>query len=366
MSDAVLAIAAELSVEPILQKLVHAARELGGRPLRRDRRSRRRGRVRAVHHLRDERQADRRDGAAAADARPARRDARVAGAVPHDRPPRRPALQGLVAAAHPDMRSFLGVPIVSRSGIVGAFYLTRSAARASSTTEDQQLIEMLAAHAAVAIENARLYERARELSIVEERNRLARDLHDSVAQKLFGVVLTAEAASTLLARDAATARAQLDRLQELVAEALEELRSLVFELRPPDARDRGARDDVAQARRRAAPRAPAGDRRCASPARRAARRAPTGRSSGSRRRRSRTRSGTRGPSTSTSRSRRATVRSCSSVADDGDGFDPADPGAALAAARAHEHGGARARAGGRLEIDSGRARARPCGSRSAR
>ena len=60
---------------------------------------------------------------------------------------------------------------------------------------------MLAAHAAVAIENARLLERSRELNIVEERNRLARELHDSVSQKLFGIVLAAEAAATLLDRE---------------------------------------------------------------------------------------------------------------------------------------------------------------------
>jgi signal transduction histidine kinase len=91
---------------------------------------------------------------------------------------------------------------------------------------------MLAPHAALAMENARLSERSRELSIVEERNRLARDLHDSLVQKLFGVVLAAKSASTLLERDAADARAQVDRLGELAQEAISELRSLVFQLRP--------------------------------------------------------------------------------------------------------------------------------------
>jgi signal transduction histidine kinase len=233
MSDAVLAIAAELSVEPILQKLVHAARELAG------------ARYAAIGVPDGEGafaqfitsgMSEKLIGAMG----PLPRTHGLLGAMLESPEPYRtidihtdPRFKGWWPDEHPDMRSFLGVPIVSRSGIVGAFYLTQKRGSDEFDAEDQRLIEMLAAHAAVAIENARLYERARELSIVEERNRLARDLHDSVAQKLFGVVLTAEAASTLLAQDAGQARAQLDRLQELVGEALEELRSLVFELRPP-------------------------------------------------------------------------------------------------------------------------------------
>ena len=95
------------------------------------------------------------------------------------------------------------------------------------------MIETLAAHAAVAIENARLHERSRELSILEERTRLARELHDAVSQKLFGVVLTAESASSLAERDPAAAREQLDRLQGLAREAMAELRGLIDGLRPP-------------------------------------------------------------------------------------------------------------------------------------
>src|SRR5205814_1422683 len=79
---------------------------------------------------------------------------------------------------------------------------------------DQELIELLAAHAAIAITNARLYERSRELSMMSERNRLALELHDVVSQKLFGLVLTAESAATLFDRDAAAARGQVERLQD--------------------------------------------------------------------------------------------------------------------------------------------------------
>jgi signal transduction histidine kinase len=143
-----------------------------------------------------------------------------------------PRFRGWWPSAHPQMSTFLGVPIVSRGEILGAFYLTDKEGASRFGEDDQRLIEMLAAHASIAIENARLYERSRELSAIEEHNRLARDLHDSVVQKLFGVVLAAQSAATLLDRSSSDARGQLDKLQELAQEAIAELRSLVFQLRP--------------------------------------------------------------------------------------------------------------------------------------
>jgi len=146
-----------------------------------------------------------------------------------------PRFQGWWPPGHPDMRSFLGVPIVSPSGgVTGAFYLTDKVDAERFDAADQELIEILAAHAGIAIVNARLYERSRELSTFEERNRLALELHDVVSQKLFSVVLTAEAAATLLARDPEAAAAKVARTGELARETLDELRSLVLELRPPD------------------------------------------------------------------------------------------------------------------------------------
>jgi signal transduction histidine kinase len=118
--------------------------------------------------------------------------------------------------------------------VIGAFYLTEKVGASDFTEADQKLIELLAAHAAIAITNARLYEQSRELSILSERNRLALELHDAVSQKLFSLVLTAEAAATLVGRDAGAAGEQLARLKILAQEALDELRGLIFELRPPD------------------------------------------------------------------------------------------------------------------------------------
>jgi signal transduction histidine kinase len=145
-----------------------------------------------------------------------------------------PRFRGWWPRGHPDMRSFLGVPIVAREGVVGAFYLTDKVGAPDFGDEEQELIELLARHAAIAITNARLHQESSELSILSERNRLALELHDAVSQKLFSLVLNAEAASTLLERDPGAAREQVLRLQELAQDALDELRSLIFELRPPD------------------------------------------------------------------------------------------------------------------------------------
>ena len=128
---------------------------------------------------------------------------------------------------HPRMASFLGVPIVAKGDILGAFYLTDKGAASDFDEADQHLIELFAAHAAIAIENATLFERSRELTVVEERNRLARDLHDSVVQTLFSLSLMAEAAKN-------GAPEQIGQVGELAKSALAELRSIVFELRPAD------------------------------------------------------------------------------------------------------------------------------------
>src|SRR5439155_24482934 len=161
----------------------------------------------------------------------------VLGAMLEERQPYRtgdihehPRFRGWWPKGHPDMRSFLGVPIVSRGGVIGAFYLTEKLGAPDFTDRDQELIELLAAQAAIAITYARLYEESRELSVLSERNRLALDLHDAVSQKLFGLVLAAEAAGMLLDRDPTAAREQVTKLQTLAQEARDELRSLGFEL----------------------------------------------------------------------------------------------------------------------------------------
>ncbi|HEV2071204.1 MAG TPA: GAF domain-containing sensor histidine kinase [Acidimicrobiales bacterium] len=141
--------------------------------------------------------------------------------------------------AHPRMGAFLGVPLLFKGDIVGALYLADKVDGQSFDEADERLIGLLAAHAAVAIEQARLLEASRELSIVEERARLARELHDATVQTLFSLSLTAEVAASLVSDDPVAARVELARIQELAQTAVAELRSLVFELRPPALEEEG-------------------------------------------------------------------------------------------------------------------------------
>jgi signal transduction histidine kinase len=235
VSDAVLAVAANLSVDEVLQKLVDAARELAGARY-------------AALGIPDGEGGFRRflvtgmTDELIASMGPLPRTHGMLGAMLTEPGAYRtddihddPRFRGWWPRRHPDMRSFLGVPIVSPDGaIIGAFYLTEKEGAETFDAEDQELIELLAAHASIAITNARLYEQSRELSILSERNRLALELHDVVSQKLFSVMLTAEAAATQMDRDLVAARAQIERLRELAREALDELRSLILGLRPPE------------------------------------------------------------------------------------------------------------------------------------
>ena len=90
-------------------------------------------------------------------------------------------------AGHPPMESFMGVPIKVRNEVYGSLYLTDKVGAAEFTDEDQSLVEALAVAAGMAIENTRLHQRVQELAVAEDRDRMARDLHDTVVQHLYAV-----------------------------------------------------------------------------------------------------------------------------------------------------------------------------------
>jgi len=143
---------------------------------------------------------------------------------------------------HPAMGSFLGVPIRVRGQVFGNLYLTEKAGGAAFTETDEELAIGLAAAAGVAIENARLHARVGELRVVEDRERIARDLHDTVIQRLF---------ATGLALQGAAARAgdpeMVDRLQHAVEDlddTVRHIRTTIFELQRQRIPGRSIRQEV--------------------------------------------------------------------------------------------------------------------------
>jgi signal transduction histidine kinase len=93
---------------------------------------------------------------------------------------------------HPPMTNLLGVPIRVRNDVVGDLYLADKVGAPEFSAEDQHLVELLAAHAGIAIENARLYTQVRELTQLHERERIGRDLHDGIIQDIYAGTLQLE------------------------------------------------------------------------------------------------------------------------------------------------------------------------------
>lgn len=145
---------------------------------------------------------------------------------------------------HPPMTSFLGVPIRVRGEVFGNLYLTDKAGGGAFTPADEDLTVALAATAGMAIENARLHSRLAELLVVEDRERIARDLHDTVIQRIFatGLALQGLAARVSDADPDLSARlaASVDDLDDTVRH----IRTTIFELQRPRLPGRSVRREV--------------------------------------------------------------------------------------------------------------------------
>jgi signal transduction histidine kinase len=128
-------------------------------------------------------------------------------------------------------RSILAAPMLVKGRVYGGLVVYYAEQRTFSADE-VQLIDIFADQAALALEHARLVSQSRQLAAIEERQRIARDLHDSVTQTLFSLNLAAEAARTTVLTDVAAATSMLNMVQELASGALAEMRALIFELRP--------------------------------------------------------------------------------------------------------------------------------------
>jgi signal transduction histidine kinase len=240
LSEVVLAVTSQLSVRDVLQMIVRSARSLAGARY-------------AALGVPDDRGGFAEfvvDGISArqqAEIGPLPRQHGMLAVILREGKPLRlddikadPRFGGWWPAGHPDLSDVLGVPILDASPegsqhnrrVLG--FIFAASKRAGFTERDERLLTLFAAHAAIALTNARLYERGRELSVLEERTRLARDLHDAVSQKLFSVRAKARAAALLVERDPARAAAEIDSVADLAGQAHAELRAVIDGLASPD------------------------------------------------------------------------------------------------------------------------------------
>jgi signal transduction histidine kinase len=133
---------------------------------------------------------------------------------------------------HPDMDSFLGVPILAGGDVLGTLYLTNKQDAEAFSHNDEVLVQMFAAHAAIAIQNARLYEQVERLAVLEERTRLGMDLHDGVIQSIYAVGLTLESTRLTLANDPDESAELLGYAIDGLNGAIQDIRNFIMDLRP--------------------------------------------------------------------------------------------------------------------------------------
>jgi signal transduction histidine kinase len=140
-------------------------------------------------------------------------------------------------ANHPQMTSFLGVPIKIHDRVYGNLYLTEKRGAPEFTAHDEAAVITLATQAAVAIENARIRGELRRLAVLEDRERIAKELHDGVIQSLFAVGMSLQAAEGTL-DDPEALRERLQAAVEDIDRAIRELRNYIFGLGPGGPADR--------------------------------------------------------------------------------------------------------------------------------
>ena len=133
---------------------------------------------------------------------------------------------------HPEMVSFLGVPILAGSRQLGQIYLTEKIGVPEFTSDDEKIIQMLAAYAVAAIQNVQLHENTRRLAVLEERERIALDLHDGIIQAIYGVGLSLESALHSIEENPNDAKARVQHSIGGLNQAIRDLRAYIMDLRP--------------------------------------------------------------------------------------------------------------------------------------
>ncbi len=143
---------------------------------------------------------------------------------------------------HPPMRSFLGVPVKIRDRVFGNLYLTEKQGAGEFSDADKELMMALASAAGIAVENARLHARVQRLTVAADRERIARDLHDTVIQRIFATGLVLQSSLPMVENPELR-----DRLEAAITDlddTIRQVRTTIFSLEPPSTAERGVRARV--------------------------------------------------------------------------------------------------------------------------
>ena len=133
---------------------------------------------------------------------------------------------------HPQMHSFLGAPVRTKGRSIGNLYLTNKLTAPTFSESDLRLVEMFALHAGIAMENARLHDEIQRLAVVDERQRISQDLHDSIIQGLYAISLSLEDLPEVIAEDPAEGAARADRAIDSIHGSIRDIRNFIFGLQP--------------------------------------------------------------------------------------------------------------------------------------
>jgi signal transduction histidine kinase len=149
---------------------------------------------------------------------------------------------------HPPMHTFLGVPIIVRDRIFGRLYMTEKEDGHKFSKDDERIAMTLAAQAGVAIDNANLVEEVRlrgeALAVLEERDRISKELHDGVIQSIYSVGLSIQGAIAVIERDPAGTKKRLDEAIVTLDNVVRDVRSYIFALQPKSVEERGLKKAI--------------------------------------------------------------------------------------------------------------------------
>jgi signal transduction histidine kinase len=130
------------------------------------------------------------------------------------------------------MTRFLGTPILAGAQKIGNLYFTDKIDGTVFTETDEELVVMFAAHASVAVQNAKLYEQVEQLAVLDERTRIGMDLHDGIIQSIYAMGLVLESTKLVLPEGSDEARRLLEMAVDGLNDAIKDIRNFIMDLRP--------------------------------------------------------------------------------------------------------------------------------------